>query len=276
MLVRCHHDPREFFDLVGPFLQKNEVENALPLGIARSFVDTATHEGLMFSVESGADVVAVAVKSPHRNLVVTRAPESAMRALSNYLFAYALPVPGVNGPLETAREFAQAWKALTDAKGTERVALRLYQATKLNEVAQPRGAFRFAQLADGELVEAWLHAFIDEATHDRHDNLRDRVTQMIGASNVGLWEHDSCASMAAITRRSERGAHVAWVYTPKPMRRNGYATACVAELCRREMERGRSFVTLYTDLANPTSNAIYQRIGFEPVCDAIDIVFDAA
>ena len=64
--------------------------------------------------------------------------------------------------------------------------------------------------------------------------------------------------------------------TPKPLRRTGYATACVAELCKREFAAGRSFVTLYTDLANPTSNAIYQRIGFEPVCDAVDMVFDEA
>lgn len=276
MLVRCHHDPREFFDLVGPFLLGNEVENALPLGIARSFVETATHDGLMFSVESGADVVAVAVKSPRRNLVITRAPEPAMRALANFLFAYALPVPGVNGPSETARDFAQAWRALTDAKSIERVALRLFQLTKLNEVAAPEGTFRYAQRTDQELIESWLHAFIDEATQDRHENIRERVAQMIGLNSVGLWEDGCCASMSAITRRSQRGAHVAWVYTPKSLRSRGYATACVRELCQRELAAGRSFCTLYTDLANPTSNAIYQRIGFAPVCDAVDIVFDSA
>ena len=274
MLVRCHHDPREFFELVEPFLLRGEVENALPLGIARSFVQSATHDGLMFSVESGADVVAVAVKSPKRNLVITRAPEPAMRALASYLFAYALPVPGVNGPLETARDFSRAWRALTGAKPTERMALRLFQLTKMNALPSASGTFRLAQPGDQELVESWLHSFIDEATNDRHENIRERVCQMIGSTNVGLWEAEAPGSMAAITRRSDRGAHIAWVYTPKAQRRHGYATACVAELCRRELAAGRSFCTLYTDLANPTSNAIYQKIGFEPVCEAVDVVFE--
>lgn len=276
MLVRCHHDPREFFELVGPFLQQNEVENSQPLGIARSFVDTATHDGLMFSVESGPDVVAVAVKSPHRNLVVTRAPEPAMRALANYLYAYGFPVPGLVAPVETARDFATAWKALTGVDFTERVSLRLFQATRMNPIGSSDGCFRYASLADQELIESWLHAFIDECNLDRFDNIRERVLQMINLSNVGLWECAECTSMAAITRRCERGAHLSWVYTPKNLRGNGYATACVAELCRRELQNGKSYCTLFTDLANPVSNAIYQRIGFEPVCDAVDLVFKAA
>jgi predicted GNAT family acetyltransferase len=276
MLVRCHHDPREFFELVGPFLLRNEVENSQPLGIARSFVDTATHDGLMFSVESGADVVAVAVKSPHRNLVVTRAPEPAMRALANYLFAYALPVPGIVAPLDTAHDFSRAWKALTDLDCTQRIALRLFQATRVNEVAPAKGYFRYAQRNDQELIESWLHAFIDECNLDRFESIRDRVMQMINLSNVGLWECEENTSMAAITRRSDRGAHLSWVYTPKPHRGKGYATACVAELCKRELEHGKQYCTLFTDLANPTSNAIYQRVGFEPVCDSVDLVFKAA
>jgi predicted GNAT family acetyltransferase len=276
MLVRCHHDPREFFDLVGPFLLKNEVENSQPLGIARSFVDTATHDGLMFSVESGADVVAVAVKSPHRNIIITRAPESAMRALANYLFAYALPVPGVLAPVETARDFSQAWKALTGVESTQRISLRLFQATRLNQIPSIGGSFRYAGRADQELVESWLQAFIDEVSLDRFDNLRERVGQMINLSNVGLWEDESCQSMAAVTRRSERGSHLSWVYTPREMRGKGFATACVAELCKRELENGKTYCTLFTDLANPTSNAIYQRVGFEPVCDSVDVAFQQA
>lgn len=276
MLVRCHHDPREFFELVGPFLEKDEVANTLALGIARSFVDTSTHDGLMFSVESGADVVAVAVKSPHRNLVLTQAPEPAMRALANYLFAYALPVPGITAPTQTARDFSVAWKALTDAQSNDRVALRLFKAAKLNDVAAPAGAFRYAQLSDQELIEQFLQAFVDEVNLDRIDNLRDRVMKMLGANLVGLWENSGSVSMAAITRRTEKAAHVSWVYTPKPHRGKGYATACVANLCRGELAGGKAYLTLYTDLANPTSNAIYQRIGFEPVCDSVDLVFQTA
>ena len=36
---------------------------------------------------------------------------------------------------------------------------------------------------------------------------------------------------------------------------------------RRSAGGGRRFCFLFTDLANPTSNKIYQAIGYEPVCD---------
>ena len=37
---------------------------------------------------------------------------------------------------------------------------------------------------------------------------------------------------------------------------------------------GRTFCFLYTDLANPTSNRIYQQIGYEPVTDALMVAFE--
>ena len=33
------------------------------------------------------------------------------------------------------------------------------------------------------------------------------------------------------------------------------------------LDGGRRFCFLFTDLANPTSNSIYQRIGYRPVTD---------
>ena len=277
MLVRSHHDPREFLELVEPFLVAREVENSLPLGIARQFVDTATHDGLMFSVESGMDVVAVAVKSPKRNVVMTAAPDLAVEALAKYFHAYAMPVPGVNAPEIAARQFATTWHKLSGEVMTERTRLRLFEIRAVSPQLPPppTGAIRFATLDDAGLVEHWLCAFIDEATHDRHDHVRERVARAIGANHVALWtdERGEPTSMAAVTRRSPRGSTIAWVYTPSDHRGKGYATACVAGLTRRELAGGREFCTLYTDLANPTSNAIYARIGYRSVCDWLDATF---
>jgi hypothetical protein len=41
------------------------------------------------------------------------------------------------------------------------------------------------------------------------------------------------------------------------------------------LDRGKRFCFLYTDLANPTSNAIYMRLGYRPVCDSREIAFAA-
>jgi hypothetical protein len=58
------------------------------------------------------------------------------------------------------------------------------------------------------------------------------------------------------------------VYTPKELRGRGYATSVVAAASRAILAEGRRFCCLITDLANPTSNGIYARIGYVPVSDA--------
>jgi predicted GNAT family acetyltransferase len=74
--------------------------------------------------------------------------------------------------------------------------------------------------------------------------------------------------MAKKTRPSANGVVVTNVYTPPQFRNQGYATACVAALCRKLLGEGYSFCSLYTDLSNPTSNSIYTKIGFQPVQDS--------
>jgi predicted GNAT family acetyltransferase len=63
------------------------------------------------------------------------------------------------------------------------------------------------------------------------------------------------------------------VYTPPQLRGRGYATSLVAELSRALLDAGRRFCFLYTDLANPTSNAIYERIGYVKVAEAAMVAF---
>jgi predicted GNAT family acetyltransferase len=92
---------------------------------------------------------------------------------------------------------------------------------------------------------------------------------MIDRRVILLWERDGVGvSCANIARRTPHGAAVAFVYTPPEHRSRGYATSCVAELTQRQLDAGAAFCCLYTDLANPTSNAIYARIGYRPVCDS--------
>lgn len=64
------------------------------------------------------------------------------------------------------------------------------------------------------------------------------------------------------------------MYTPPEARGRGYATSLTAAASADQLERGRRFCFLFTDLANPTSNAICQSIGYVPVCDMDQYRFD--
>jgi predicted GNAT family acetyltransferase len=57
------------------------------------------------------------------------------------------------------------------------------------------------------------------------------------------------------------------------VRGHGYASAATAAVSQAALEAGLREVVLYTDLANPTSNAVYQRLGYLPVEDRVVLSF---
>lgn len=79
--------------------------------------------------------------------------------------------------------------------------------------------------------------------------------------------------MAGATRTVAGTARVAPVYTPAGLRGRGYAGAATAAVSRAALDAGAEEVVLFTDLANPTSNALYRRIGYEPVVDRVALDF---
>src|SRR5581483_2213413 len=90
-----------------------------------------------------------------------------------------------------------------------------------------------------------------------------------------LWEDGGePVSLAGAGARTPNGARVGPVYTPPERRGRGYATSLTAELSQRLLDEGSRFCFLYTDLANPTSNAIYERIGYVRVCESKELRFE--
>jgi predicted GNAT family acetyltransferase len=75
-------------------------------------------------------------------------------------------------------------------------------------------------------------------------------------------------SLAGFGGPTPHGIRIGPVYTPRQQRGRGYGSAVTAAVSQLNLGRGRRFCFLYTDLANPTSNAIYLRLGYEPVCDS--------
>jgi len=65
-------------------------------------------------------------------------------------------------------------------------------------------------------------------------------------------------------------ARVFGVYTRPEQRRNGYAAGITWAITQEAMAKGAERVVLHTDLSNPTSNTVYQRLGYRPVCDVTE------
>jgi predicted GNAT family acetyltransferase len=146
-------------------------------------------------------------------------------------------------------------------------------------VPVPSGIARVAMPGDRDLLRGWLRAFADEALppeHPRDDARMDldidlRLVEQGGA--YWLWEDGVPVSMSGHGVVPGVGSRIGPVYTPPPHRGQGYATRLVAEHSAARLAAGDAACFLFTDLANPTSNAIYARIGYTKVCEAVMYAF---
>ena len=146
------------------------------------------------------------------------------------------------------------------------------------------GAARVATTDDRDLAIRWWIAFGEEVLHEGgpgRDDAEANVDYRFSSDRSGmlLWEDGGrTVSVAGWGGPTPNGIRVGPVYTPPELRGHGYATAVTAELSRRLLDGRlfdgrRRFCFLYTDLANPTSNAIYERIGYRRLCESAEISF---
>ena len=271
-------DAAEWLRLAGPLLLADEARHNLILGLAGTLRDQPglypEHE--LWLVEDG-DTVAAALRTPPYRLVL--AQPTAPGALE--VLAAALDdLPGVVAAVPEARDFAGAWQAKTGARVEQGFAQGIY---KLERVVPPRpatGASRPAGDGDRELLLDWLHAFsveaLGEAEPDRA-HLERMLAQRLGHgadSGFVLWEDGGePVSVTGFGSSTPNGSRIGPVYTPPEARGYGYASALVAEVSQARLDAGRRFCFLYTDLANPTSNKIYVDLGYERVCDSVELDF---
>lgn len=227
--------------------------------------------------DADGTVVAALVQTPPHPPLLSLLPDGAAAALVRELLAADWRISGVNGPSETADAVASAWCAATGASATVRMTNRLYLLDDLAwPTPAPPGGSRIAVAADLELLTAWYVDFSAEIG-DPVLNVQRVVGDRVENGTMVLWEVDDVpVSMAGISLLLEGdGIRIGPVYTPKELRGRGYAGAATAAACQLAYERGAREVSLFTDLANPTSNALYQRLGFRPIEDRVVLDFEA-
>jgi predicted GNAT family acetyltransferase len=284
MRIERHHDPAEFFALVAPFLERREAEHNLQLGF-RGRLEADRHafgtaDPLLYTaLDDAGNVTAVATQTPPFGLVLSAMDEPAIvEELADRLAADGAVLPSAGGPVLVARAFAERWAALTGAVASLQIEERIYEADAVVHPKGVTGRMRPYSTADRPLAIRWLRAFFDEAMPGSPEAQVERFVdgRAAGLGSLVLWEDDgTVVSLAGHAGETTNGSRVGPVYTPPELRGRGYASALTAALTEQLLER-RRFCFLYTDLANPTSNSIYQRIGYRAVADVTVWRFDEA
>lgn len=239
------------------------------VGITLGMPEHANDGSYLATILDQDQVCGAAIMTPLRSVIISRMPEAALDPLIEDLLASERSVPGVFGPTEEAAEFARRWKHRTGERTSLTMRMRLHTLDHIQPLAYPAGTFRRAIAEERALLEEWAVAYLGDipALPDAVDETRRSTALAVEEGRAYLWCDPEPVAMAIWTGRTWHGARVVGVYTPPALRGRGYATACVAELSRLLMANGRQFCFLTTDLANPTSNRIYARIGYRPVVD---------
>jgi predicted GNAT family acetyltransferase len=278
--VDALRDPGALLEHVQPFLLADEARHNLALGLLTVARD---HPGVYPEVEGWivrdrGRIAAVAMRTPPHNLVLAQPVDD--RAVEALAASISSELPGVVGAVPEVDAFTEAWTARHGVTAAIRFEQRIYALERLLAPRPTEGRFRLAGAEDRELAIAWVREFGAEALHG-DDRDAGRIERSVDSrldpaspGGIGLWDtDDGPVSLAAFGGPTPKGMRIGPVYTPPEHRGRGFGSAVTAAASRHLLDRGVRFCFLYTDLANPTSNKIYLRIGYEPVCDSRELAF---
>jgi predicted GNAT family acetyltransferase len=284
--VVCLDDAAAFLEEAEPLLLADEARHNLILGIAGTIRDAPDvyPERNLWLARDGGEVVGAALRTPPYNLILAQPRSSeALAALAEATAGEELP--GVTGTEPEVHEFAEVWSRHSGIHGRVNMRQGVYSLEHVEPPPEVPGSARVATAArDRDLALRWWIAFGDEVLHEGgpgRDRAETSVDHKLDSPTGGilLWEDGGePVSLAGWGGPTPNGIRIGPVYTPPELRGRGYATALTAELSARLLDGslfagGRDFCFLYTDLANPTSNAIYERIGYRLAAEAAEVVF---
>lgn len=280
--IISHNHASELISLSGAYLEQNESENNLPIGLAYRLAEDPYYYGselpLLLSILEHGRVVGVSLMTPPKRIILSRIDaniQPVIVSLVRHLREIDIQIPGVVGPETETQTFSEYW--IEDIIGISAKIdkrMRVFEARGIADLPLSPGELRFARADDHPLMAKWIAALSDAIGEPTSfEGAKSRAEKLITDQQLYVWDHDGPVSIAGVSRPMKNGTTIGLVYTPPEHRKKGYATSSVLLLTKKLLSDGYSFCSLYTDLANPTSNSIYTKIGYVPIGDALAFDF---
>lgn len=269
-------DAQPFLDRVLPDLAEQESRNNLILGLALRLKADPHAYGeqdplMVIGTDQNEKIRVAAIMTPPFPMIVQSDPVClvGLGSLADALLEKGWKLPGVNGVAEASDAFSGIWQAKTGQKVRLSMRQRAYELRKVEPIDYPSGRMRVAEETDSGKAAALLNAMMGEiGLLPGRKNTVETALINIRLRQTFFWEDGGeFVSITIANRPQIKGICISGVYTPPTFRRRGYARALVAEVSKEMFSRGFTITNLFTDLANPTSNKIYQEVGYKPVCD---------
>ena len=278
-LIR-YQDITQFYNRVLPFLLKHEAEHNLLLGIiidsVKNNIDNPLRQKLdMLCVVEDNEIIFVAINSIQYNLLLSLTDKlEAVSLLADYL--YNENISGVTGTKAVVETFINSLCKNNDYHLKRH--LHIYQLEKDNfvEARKIPGKYVKANEADKNLLIKWFADFYNNPGINIkyiENEVNECINESIKSHSKGirLWCDDTGnpVSFARFSSPTINGIRIGPVYTPPEYRGQGFANACVSALSKELLEK-YLLIFLFAECDNLASNHIYQKIGYQIVCDVYE------
>lgn len=264
----------EFEAAAGDLLRSDPAQHTIALTALEAmrqrgnaaFGDVAPAFGWHESVPAQTD--GAFLQTPPFPVLVAALPAGSGGALLESLRPHELA--RLNLPEAAVAEVSERWSAKTGGSTAVQLRSRLHRLFQLTPPDPfPPGAARVADESDHDLLVRWLTAFHAQTAAISEDAER-AVAGRLSYGGLTLWEcGGEPVAMAGRTMTVAGVGRVAPVYTPSEHRNHGYGAAVTTAVTEQALSSGAADVVLFTDAANPTSNALYRRLGYRPIGDRI-------
>lgn len=278
MNFQLYENVEKFASRVTPFLEKNEDKFSLFLGVLERIKAGAYENPYMATIEQNGQLLAIFQMTPPHPFNIIFVDEGQISNCTDIciteLINHAIPVESIISVKEWAVLFAQKWQEKTGGNYSLLMDQGIYRLDQVEELLKmSSGTWRYATANDALLIEKWYAQFERDTglSTTAPVEIKKRVKTMLEGKEVFLWEdHGEVVSMMKKARPTANGITVSLVFTPAEKRRKGYGRTMVAAVSK-ELLKEFEFCVLYTDMLNPTSNKIYQEIGYQKLVDSVHL-----
>ncbi len=270
MNVTRYESPEAFLQDNLAFLNKERQMNNLMLGLLER-IKTEGHGAadLFLRIDAETGRLVAMMSGLHIILYSDKVEATLYGNLVAYLLAEAIEFPGIIGPVACCEAFKAVYERKTGRTLVKKQSQRIYVIKKIKERVPLSGRLIQAKPEQEAFLLPWLHDFHRAAAEELTiEQAQASLKRLLARGSLYLYEHQGkFVSMAAGIRPFDNTISIGVVYTPAKLRRRGYGRKCT-ELLTEKLLKSYDYCTLYTDLDNPISNSIYQKIGYEPVGDS--------
>jgi len=265
MPVTRHTDPDAFLAAFAPMAARGQASASFFTGWAHAMkrIPPAAGERVYLATCNRGTICGAAIQRDDGPVIIGESDAAAAIAFADDLARDWAGLQGVVGGLPATEAFAHRWRRLTGRTHRLRVRLRQHALDTVNEVPTAPGTPRTATEADAEwLIEGQCAFMAEVGLPDPPGRVRELLPKRVLRGEYRIWDHGKRVAFAGFNDAAPDFARIAPVYTLPECRGRGYATSLVAQMSRELLARGKRRLFLTTDIANPTSNAVYARIGF--------------